>query len=108
MVGACGKTKRIAGQPVKSSSRTIGTKSEPSAPRPCIQITETVGLGAVSIWMVSSRGLFIFYGDGIFNFLLHKRESGHSCRFLPDCRLRPECLAHCLVGFDIRPADQID
>src|SRR5687767_1181379 len=53
--GACGKTKRIAGAPARSSSFTIGTKSLPSAPRPWSQMTLAAGLLPVSISMVSSR-----------------------------------------------------
>src|SRR5687768_3527241 len=53
--GACGKTNRIAGAPSRSSSFTIGTKSLPSAPRPCSQMTLAAGLFPVSISMVSSR-----------------------------------------------------
>ena len=45
---------RVAGTPERSSSLTIGTKSLPSAPRPCIQITAAVGLEPVSSSMVSS------------------------------------------------------
>src|SRR5262245_9150648 len=37
--GACGNTKRIPGFGGSFSSGTIGTKSWPSAPRPCSQIT---------------------------------------------------------------------
>ncbi len=37
--GACGNTKRMPGSAGSFSSGTIGTKSWPSAPRPCSQIT---------------------------------------------------------------------
>src|SRR5690606_6957237 len=53
--GACGKTNRIAGQSSRTSSGTSGTKSLPSAPRPCSQITAQRGSGPVSRSMVSSR-----------------------------------------------------
>src|SRR5688500_266985 len=46
--GACGKTKRTAGQSSSTSSGTIGSKSWPSAPRPCSQITLQAGAGPVS------------------------------------------------------------
>jgi hypothetical protein len=36
--GACGNTKRRAGQSGETSSGTIGAKSWPSAPRPCSQM----------------------------------------------------------------------
>ena len=51
--GACGKMKRTA--PGSSSSGTIGSKSWPSAPRPCSQMTQAAGLGPVSISMASMR-----------------------------------------------------
>src|ERR1700733_13519591 len=47
--GACGKTNRSAGQVRSTSSGTIGSKSCPSAPSPCSQITACCGFGAVSI-----------------------------------------------------------
>src|SRR3990172_3617503 len=47
--GAWGKTKRIARSEGSRSSGTMGTKSRPSAPSPCSQITLAVGCGAVSI-----------------------------------------------------------
>ena len=37
--GACGNTKRMPGAAGSRSSGTIGTKSLPSAPRPCSQMT---------------------------------------------------------------------
>ena len=43
--GACGKTNRI-GAGGRSSSPTIGTKSRPSAPRPCSQMTLRVRVAA--------------------------------------------------------------
>src|SRR3546814_19857292 len=52
--GAGGKTKRIGGQSGRTSSGRIGTKSPPSAPRPCSQITLCCGDGPVSRSMVSS------------------------------------------------------
>ena len=51
--GACGNTKRTAGQPGRTSSGTTGTKSLPSAPRPCNQTTLQRGSGPVSRSMVS-------------------------------------------------------
>src|SRR5688572_1098448 len=53
--GACGKTNRIAGAPARSSSFTIGTKSLPSAPSPCSQMTAAVGFLPVSTSIASSR-----------------------------------------------------
>src|SRR5262249_53944459 len=50
-IGACGKTKRTGF--ASSSSGTIGSKSCPSAPRPCSQMTAVSGSGPVSIWMAS-------------------------------------------------------
>src|SRR6202034_1705898 len=52
--GACGNTKRSARSPPRTSPGTIGSKSWPSAPRPCSQMTLPVGPGAVSISTVSS------------------------------------------------------
>src|SRR5688572_19096664 len=52
--GACGKTNRIAGASSRPSSPTIGTKSLPSAPRPCSQMTAADGLLPVSTSMPSS------------------------------------------------------
>src|SRR5206468_8097479 len=57
MVRACGKMKRMPGRPARSSSRTMGTKSLPSAPRPCSQMTEISGLSLVSIVTCSSSSL---------------------------------------------------
>src|SRR5262245_54598264 len=45
--GACGKTKRTGLG--RRNSGTIGSKSWPSAPRPCSQMTEATGFGPVSI-----------------------------------------------------------
>ena len=45
-IGACGKMKRSARPSGSGSSRTMGTKSQPSAPRPCIQMTVPIGIGA--------------------------------------------------------------
>jgi hypothetical protein len=50
-IGACGKTKRTG--LARRSSGTIGSKSWPSAPRPCSQITVAAGFGPVSISMAS-------------------------------------------------------
>src|SRR5690606_30651768 len=55
--GACGNTKRNAGQCGRSSSGTIGSKSWPSAPRPCSHSTVHSGEGPVSCSTVSSRSM---------------------------------------------------
>src|SRR5438093_842881 len=52
-MGACGNTKRT-GVPRRPSAGTMSTKSWPSAPSPCIQLTARSGDGAVSISSVSS------------------------------------------------------
>src|SRR5688572_3984980 len=52
-IGACGNTKRTACS--SSSSGTIGSKSCPSAPRPCSQITAARGSGPVSISTASMQ-----------------------------------------------------
>src|SRR5882672_9436143 len=52
--GALGKTNRQARSPRRTISGTMGSKSCPSAPRPCSQITAALGLAAVSTSMVSS------------------------------------------------------
>ncbi len=52
-IGACGKTKRTGVAAGRPSSGTIGSKSWPSAPRPCSQITAARGFGPVSISIVS-------------------------------------------------------
>src|ERR1700722_8197050 len=52
--GALGKTKRHARSPGRTISGTMGSKSCPSAPRPCSQITAAFGLGSVSTSIVSS------------------------------------------------------
>src|SRR6266404_8441513 len=54
--GAWGKTKRHARSPRCTISGTMGSKSCPSAPRPCSQITLAFGITAVSTSMVSSIG----------------------------------------------------
>src|SRR2546426_7022924 len=48
-IGAWGKTNRTASVSGSSSSATIGSKSWPSAPSPCIQMTDAAGRGPVSI-----------------------------------------------------------
>src|SRR5215831_9581392 len=89
-IGACGKTNRI-GTSGRSSSPTIGTKSLPSAPRPCSQITLVAGRGAVSISIASRTSL--------------TRRA--SC--LGSLRgLRPECLHDRFASLDVRAADQVD
>src|SRR5215467_5559141 len=55
-IGACGKTNRMAKASGRSSSGTIGSKSCPSAPRPCSQITAAVGDRPVSSSRVCSTG----------------------------------------------------
>src|ERR1700719_151921 len=52
--GAFGKTNRQARAPPDTSSGTMGSKSCPSAPNPCSQITAAFGFGAVSTSIVSS------------------------------------------------------
>ena len=54
-MGACGNTNRIATPSGRSISGTIGSKSCPSAPSPCSQITATRGAGPVSTSTVSRR-----------------------------------------------------
>src|SRR5688572_22543656 len=51
--GALGKMKRSCRSSGRGSSRTIGTKSQPSAPRPCIQMMVPTGSGPVesSMWV---------------------------------------------------------
>jgi hypothetical protein len=55
--GACGNTKRNAGQPGRTSSGTSGAKSCPSAPSPCSHSTDHCGSGPVSSSTVSSRSM---------------------------------------------------
>src|SRR5882724_12154877 len=55
-IGACGNTKRMPSGG-SDSSRTIGTKSLPSAPSPCSQMTEWLGFGLVSISITCSDSL---------------------------------------------------
>src|SRR5690348_2991734 len=57
ITGACGKMKRTGPTACSCSSLANGTKSLPSAPRPCSTMTVAVGSGAVSISMVSSRAM---------------------------------------------------
>src|ERR1700680_725892 len=52
--GAWGKTKRHARSPRRTISGTMGSKSCPSAPRPCSQMTAASGFAAVSTSMVYS------------------------------------------------------
>lgn len=47
MYGACGKMKRPAGEVGSSSSGITVTKSVPSAPKPCSQMTEKAGVAPV-------------------------------------------------------------
>src|SRR5882762_162188 len=91
-IGACGNTKRI---PSGGSfiCFTTGTKSLPSAPRPCSQITAWLGFGLVSISTAGSVSL-----------IRSKRVSG----FRAKRGLGTESLDHGLVGLDVRSADQVD
>src|SRR5256884_1133810 len=54
-IGAWGKTNRRASVSGSSSSATIGSKSWPSAPSPCIQMTDATGCLPVSSSIASSR-----------------------------------------------------
>src|SRR5437762_376288 len=54
-MGACGNTNRTPSPAGSSSSGTIGSKSWPSAPSPCIQMMAARGSRAVSISTVSSK-----------------------------------------------------
>src|SRR5881397_1664612 len=54
-IGAWGKTNRRASVSGSSSSATIGSKSWPSAPSPCIQMTDAAGRGPVSISTASDE-----------------------------------------------------
>src|SRR5712692_512322 len=88
-IGACGKTNRRARPSGSGSSRTIGTKSQPSAPRPCSQMT----LPAGSLPVASSI------------------DCSGSIRSAPrgtDRGLRTERLHHVLAGLDVRAAYEID
>src|SRR5690554_959517 len=49
MEGACGKMKRMAALEGKCSSFTTGTKSLPSAPSPCNQMTAASALRSVDV-----------------------------------------------------------
>src|SRR5262249_17105021 len=55
-IGACGNTKRTARR--RRSSGTIGSKSWPSAPSPCSQITASSGSPSGAISTVSSESSF--------------------------------------------------
>src|SRR5438105_8439660 len=88
-IGACGKTNRRARPSGSGSSRTIGTKSQPSAPRPCSQMT----LPAGSLPVASSI------------------DCSGSMRSAPrgtDRGLRAERLHHLRARLDVRAADEID
>ena len=54
--GACGNTKRMPGQPSRTSSGTIGAKSLPSAPKPCSQMMLQAGYFEVTCSTVCSIG----------------------------------------------------
>jgi hypothetical protein len=60
MLGALGKIKRMPGFSGRRSWGMMGTKSLPSAPKPWSQMTEQVGLGAVSSSMDGSMGIMTF------------------------------------------------
>src|SRR5690606_29168880 len=60
--GACGKTKRRAGQPGRTSSGTMGSKSWPSAPRPCSQ--RMVHSGLAPVWRSTQSSRFITFCPG--------------------------------------------
>src|SRR3989442_2019949 len=64
-MGACGNTKRTASESGRSSSGTIGSKSWPSAPRPCSQITDAVGRRPVSSSRLSSATRIGLALDGV-------------------------------------------
>ena len=49
MTGACGKMKRTAFPRGKPSASTTCDQPLPSSPKPCIQMTDASGFGAVSI-----------------------------------------------------------
>src|SRR5437773_541406 len=87
--GACGKMNRNARFPGNGSSRTMGTKSQPSAPSPCIQMTVPEGSTPV-VSSTCCRG---------FNALAPRRADGG---------LGAECLDHLGARFDVGPADEVD
>src|SRR6266404_5943992 len=91
-IGACGNTKRI---PSRGSFICFitGTKSLPSAPRPCSQITAWLGFGLVSISIAGRVSL-----------IRSKRVSLSRV----NGGLGTESLDYRLVGLDVRPADQVD
>src|SRR5688500_16045312 len=93
--GACGKMKRSCSSSGSGSSRTIGTKSQPSAPRPCIQMTVPAGSGPVasSIWVSGGKSapfLSVSQGRG--------SDGGFGAEGLDDF----------LAGFEVRAANQVD
>jgi hypothetical protein len=61
--GALGNTKRTGPIARRSSSRAIGTKSLPSAPRPCSTMMEAAGVAAgsapLTMSRVSRKGVFM-------------------------------------------------
>ena len=60
--GALGKMKRGATLSGRRNSGTSGTKSVPSAPSPCIQMTLLVG-GVAGVMTIASRGVGrVFHG----------------------------------------------
>src|SRR5690606_2368463 len=89
---ACGKTKRTAGRPRRSSSATMGWKSWPSAPRPCIQITARSGLGPVWTSTQSRRRLMGWRGS----------------RLGTDGRLGSEGFAMRRIGLNVGAVNQLD
>src|SRR5258708_27111391 len=87
--GACGKMKRRARFSGNGSSRTMGTKSQPSAPSPCIQMTGPEGSAPV-LSSTCRRG---------FNALAPRCADGG---------LGTECLDHFGARFDVGTADEVD
>src|SRR5258705_7567304 len=85
--GACGKMKRRGRSSGRGSSRKIGTKSQPSAPRPCSQMTVPFGSAPVASSM-SSNG---------FNSIPRGTDGG----------LGAEGLYDLLARFDVGAADEI-
>src|SRR6218665_665210 len=57
-IGALGKMKRTPPSALRSSSSQMGTKSLPSAPRPCSTMMLVCGFGAVSR-VISSRAMVL-------------------------------------------------
>src|SRR4029079_7036573 len=62
------------------SSGRMGSKSCPSAPRPCIQITAAVGAGAVSISIASRSWSAMGRGREYTSPAARRATGGRSCR----------------------------